>query len=75
MYQVYDVHFQFYFFIVSNMMDVKKDMNKYKHIICKLAKECFWVSKMGTLVTQNQKETCVCVSVTSKAEKSKILMK
>lgn len=22
MYQVYDVHFQFYFFIVSNMMDV-----------------------------------------------------
>lgn len=24
MYQVYDVHFQFYFFIVSNMMDVKK---------------------------------------------------
>lgn len=61
MYQVYDVHFQFYFFIVSNMMDVQKDMNKYKHIICKLSKECFWVSKMGTLVTQNQKETCVCI--------------
>lgn len=29
MYQVYDVHFQFYFFIVSNMMDVKKKKNLF----------------------------------------------
>ena len=48
MYQVYDVHFQFYFFIVSNMMDVKKkslltgrrddETYKYKYIIRKLSR-------------------------------------